>query len=68
MRKITSQSSPAIGYKYRALLKWKMGDAAGYCSDYQKSASLNKDYAKSFESWINKPEEGGWCKEMLADR
>jgi len=45
-----------------------MGDAAGYCSDYQKSASLNKDYAKSFESWINKPEEGGWCKEMLADR
>ena len=68
MRKITCQSSPAAGYKYRALLKWKMGDAAGYCSDYQKSASLNKDYAKSFESWINKPEEGGWCKEMLAVR
>ena len=66
--KSSSPGGKAVGYKYRALLKWKMGDAEGYCSDYQKSASLNKDYAKSFESWINKPDEGGWCKEMLADR
>ena len=68
---ISKSSSPggkAVGYKYRALLKAKMGDAEGYCKDYQKSASLNKDYAKSFESWINNPEEGGWCKEMLAGK
>ena len=58
----------AVGYKDRALLKAKMGDAEGYCKDYQKSASLDKDYAKSFESWINNPEEGGWCKEMLAGK